>query len=402
MTTQVPAGAGPLTGIRVCDLTFFQAGPFCSMMLADMGAEVIKVEQPGVGEPGRSVDSVLINGEPAYFFAYNRNKKSITLNLREPAAREVLDRLVLASDVVLTNQRPAAVKKLGFDYERLSRLKPDLIYCAIAAFSHTGKAANKPGLDPIIQGVAGLMSLTGEAGGEPMLSGYAVSDTAAALHAYQGILLALLARERWGIGQKVEVVMVDASLTMLQGRDQMYFGTGVAPKPSGNANRHTAPSEPFRTQDGWINVIVMDDQRFVQFCGAIEMPELASDPHFAKNEARLANRAELAKILQERFLGAPSSVWLERLEAADVVCGPINDLGQILSDPLIREREMVVEVEHPKAGPIKVLGVPVKLSATPGQVRTPPPLLGEHTDEVLASLGYRNDEIESLRRGGVL
>jgi formyl-CoA transferase len=370
-----------LDGLRVIELTQVMAGPFCGQVLADMGADVIKVEPPDGGDQTRGS-----MGEAA-FRAVNRNKRSIALDLKQPDGQAVLHRLVAGADVLLEKYRPGVAARLNADYETLRKVNPRLIYASISGFGQTGPYAQRPGFDLIAQGVSGIMSVTGEPDGEPVKCGVPVSDLSAGLFCAVGILSALAARERTGEGQQIDTSLWEGALALSIWETAELWSTGRAPQPLGSAHRLTAPYQALRTRDGHITVGGNNQRLWERLCAAIGREDLPGDPRFATNPDRMANRPALAAELESALAARDTAEWVEDLLAAGVPAGPIHDYAQAVDDPHTRAREMVVEMEHPEAGTVYGLGIPVKLSATPGSIRRPPPLLGEHTDEILAELG---------------
>ncbi|MDP6086066.1 MAG: CoA transferase [Nitrospinota bacterium] len=395
--------AGALEGVRVLDLTRILAGPYATMMLADLGAEVIKVEIPGKGDDTRGWGPPFVSGESSYFMSINRNKKSLTLNLKDEKGKAILERFIERSDVVAENFRPGTMEKLGFGYDRVREINPRAVFASVSGFGHTGPLAERPGYDVVIQGEGGVMSLTGEPDGPPAKVGASIGDITAGMLACHGVLAALVARERTGTGQKVDIGMLDGQVALLTYQAGIFFSTGQAPRRLGNAHPSITPYETFECADGFINLGVGNDSLWVKFCDEIERPEWARDPRYEKNVDRVKNHDEVKALLDEILITRPRSVWLDKLNAAGVPCGSINTLDQVLTHPQVLARDMVVEVDHPVAGKTKLTGAPVKLSDTPAEIRTPPPLLGEHTDEVLTEvLGLSASEIEALRAGGVV
>ncbi|RMF83532.1 MAG: CoA transferase [Nitrospinota bacterium] len=393
----------PLEGIVVLDLTRVLSGPYCTMQLADMGAEVLKIEMPGRGDDTRHFGPPFRNGESAYFLSINRNKKSITLNLKSEKGKAILRRLIPQADILVENFRPGTLDNLGFGYETLSTLNPRLIYCAISGFGHTGPDRLRPGYDLVVQGEGGVMSLTGEPDGPPYKVGVSFADIVAGMVAVQGILLALLAREKSGKGQKVDISMLDCQVSLLTYQAGIYFFTGQSPFRMGNLHPTLAPYETFKCQDEYINVAVGNDSLWARFCQVIDLPHLQNDARFVTNEERVKNHAALKEILDRVFAQKTRQEWLTLLQEAGIPCGAIKTVAEVCNDPQVLAREMVVEIEHPTVGKTKVPGVPVKLSDTPGGVETPPPLLGEHTEEVLSRmLGLQADEIAALREEKVI
>jgi len=421
--------AGPLAGLVVCDLSTVLAGPYCTMLLADLGADVIKVEPPdgdgtrgwgppfaGASEPGAVYASgdpradPTYAGESAYFLAINRNKRGLRLDLKQALGREVLARLLARSDVLVENYRVGGLARLGFPDEELDGLNPRLVHLAISGYGTDGPLADRPGYDFIIQAAAGLMSITGESdasGGEPTKVGVAVSDLTTGMLGAVAVLAAVSGRDRPGSptsgrGQRIDLSILESTVAWLANQAANHLVGGTVPGRMGNQHPNITPYETFPTADGVIAVAVGSERQWRRFCGAIERPTLADDPRFVDNAVRLAHRTELREILVAVFAAAPSVAWLARLEAAEVPSGPINDLAAVFSDPQVLARRMVETVEHPTIGPVRVTGVPFKLAATPGSVRTAPPLLGQHTDEVLAWLGYDARESVALRRAKVV
>ena len=393
----------PLEGIRVLDFTRALAGPYCTMMLGDMGAEVIKVESPEGGDDSRAWAPPYIGQESAYFLSCNRNKRSITLNLRSDAAKKILTGLIKISDVVVENFRPGTMKKMGFPYETLKTINPRLIFCSITGFGAKGPEAQKPGFDLIAQGMSGFMSFTGEVGGGPIKVGVAIADINAGMFAAFGILTALYHRERTGEGQMVETSLFETMVAQLTFQAGRYFATGVAPKPEGNRHPLIAPYESFACQDGHINIAAGNDNLFFKLCSAIGLKEFEKDPRFQNNGLRVKNREALIPIIEAKTKTYKLKDLQKILDDAGIPNGPIWSLDQTLSSEQAYALEMVKEVDHPTCGKVKVTGVPVKLSKTPGAVELPPPTLGQHTKEVLTQvLGYSNSEVERLKKEGVI
>ena len=395
--------AGPLEGIRVVDLTRILAGPYCTMMLGDMGAEVIKIEHPEGGDDTRGWGPPFLNGVSTYFISINRNKKSLTLNLKDERGKELLRDLIRKGDVVVENFRPGALDKLGFSWEEIHRINPAVIFAALSGFGQTGPRRSEPGFDVVIQGEGGIMSITGEPDGPPSKFGASIADITAGMLAAQGVLLSLYHREKTGVGQMVDVGMLDGQVALLTYHANNYFGTGKLPPRRGNKHPSITPYEMYACKDGYFNLGVGNDSLWRRFCDAMGLGDIKEDPKFAINKDRVDNRLELQEILDAFFAEKTVGETLETLRGAGIPCGPINNLAQVLSEPQILAREMVVDVDVPVAGPTKVTGVPIKLSETPGAVRTPPPTLGQHTDEVLESvLGMDEAQRNALREDGVV
>ena len=395
--------AGPLEGIRVVDLTRILAGPYCTMMLGDMGAEVIKIEHPQGGDDTRGWGPPFLNGVSTYFISINRNKKSLTLNLKDERGKELLRDLIRKGDVVVENFRPGTLDKLGFSWEEIHRINPAVIFASLSGFGQTGPRKNEPGFDVVIQGEGGIMSITGEPDGPPSKFGASIGDITAGMLAAQGVLLSLYHREKTGVGQMVDVGMLDGQVALLTYHANNYFGTGKLPPRRGNKHPSITPYETYKCKDGYFNLGVGNDSLWRRFCDAMELAEIKEDPKFAVNKDRVDNRLELQEILDPFFAEKTVGETIETLRGAGIPCGPINNLEQVLNEPQILAREMVVDIDVPVAGPTKVTGVPIKLSETPGAVRTPPPTLGQHTDEVLESvLGMDEAQRDTLRKEGVV
>jgi crotonobetainyl-CoA:carnitine CoA-transferase CaiB-like acyl-CoA transferase len=390
-----------LDGLLMIDCTEVLAGPFCSMLLADMGVEAIKVERPGTGDNQRG-NGPHINGFPYPFTMVNRNKRSITVNLKRPEGQTIIHRLAERADIFLENFRPGTMEENGLGYETLRAINPRLIYASVSGFGQTGPYRERGGFDLIAQGMSGLMSVTGEPGRPPAKSGYPVTDLGAGLFCAYGILTALLAREKTGRGQRVDTSLFEAGIAFAVWQTAKYLGTGEPPGPMGSAHPLSAPYQAFRTADGYLIVGAGSQALFKRLCATLERDELVEDARFATPPARMENTALLAEELERSFTTRPAAEWMERLTAAGIPCGPIYDVAQMLEDPQARAREMVVEVEHPVAGPITTIGNPVKLSDTPWSYRTPAPVLGADTDAILRSLGYDEQTIERYRDEGII
>jgi CoA:oxalate CoA-transferase len=395
--------SGPLSGIRVLDLTRALAGPYCTMMLGDMGAEVIKVESPDGGDDSRTWAPPYIGQESAYYLSCNRNKKSITLNLRSETAKRVLTDLIKASDIVVENFRPGVMKKMGFSYEAIKAINSRAIFCSITGFGSKGPDSQKPGFDLIAQGMSGFMSFTGEVGGGPIKVGVAIADINSGMFAAYGILSALYHREKTGEGQMVETSLFETMVAQLTFQAGRFFATGTAPKPEGNRHPLIAPYESFPCQDGHINIAAANDSLFSKLCGAIGLSECLQDPRFQNNGLRVKNRQALIAILENKTKAYKLKDLQKILDDAGVPNGPIWSVDRVLTAEQTYALEMVKEIDHPTCGKIKVTGVPVKLSQTPGAVKLPPPTLGQHTEELLMGiLGYPKVAVEKLRREGAI
>jgi glutaryl-CoA transferase len=402
------ASSGPLSGTRIIDLSTVLAGPYATMILADLGADVIKIESPdgdatrGWGPPWVG-DLERGTRTAAYFLAVNRNKRAVRLDLKRPEGGDVLRRLLADADVLVENFRPGALDRLGFDDDALRSLNPRLVHLAISGYGRAGPAAGRPGYDFVIQAVGGLMSITGDAdedGGRPTKVGVAISDVVSGLYAAIGILGALLARA--DTGQRVDVSLLGSTLAILVNQAQNAFITGRSPGRRGNAHPNIVPYETFPTEDGELVVAVGSERQWLRFCEAIGLPALAEDPRFATNGGRVEHRDELRPIIAERMAGRPTVEWAAALDAAEVPNGAVAGIREAFDSPEAAELGMSVEVEHPALGVLRQVGIPIAFETTPGAIRSAPPLLGEHTDEVLVEAGFAAAEIEALRRDHVV
>jgi crotonobetainyl-CoA:carnitine CoA-transferase CaiB-like acyl-CoA transferase len=389
-----------LHGIRVIDLTQAMAAPFCTMNLADLGADVIKVEPPGGEDMRRGAAGR--NGHSGTFLAMNRNKRGITVDLKRPAGVEIVHRLVKTADVFVQNYRPGVAERLRVGWDDLRPINPRLIYCSISGFGATGPYAHRGGYDLIAQGMSGIMSVTGDEDGPPAKAGLPVADLAAGLFGAYGILCALEARERTGEGQLVDTSLLEAALALTVWESTEYWVTGRAPTRLGSAHRLAAPYQALRASDGWFTVGANNDKLFEAFCRAIERPDVARDARFAGSRDRLRHRAALIAEIEKTTSGGSRRHWIERLDAAGVPAGPINTYPEALGDPHTLAREMVVDLVHPGAGPIKALGVPVKLADTPGAVDRAAPLLGQDNAAILTEIGYSDADQRALAGQGVI
>jgi crotonobetainyl-CoA:carnitine CoA-transferase CaiB-like acyl-CoA transferase len=381
--------AGALDGLRVLELTHVMAGPFCGQVLADMGADVIKVEPPGGDSSRRSMGT-------SAFLAVNRNKRSLALDLKDASHRAAFLRLADGADVVLENNRPGVTERLGVDYATLSERNPRLVYASISGFGQTGPYAQRAGYDLIAQGLSGVMSVTGEPGGDPIKCGIPIGDLSAGLFCAVGILSALAARERTGRGQLVDTSLFEGALALSVWEAAELFSTGRVPQKLGSAHRLTAPYQALRTADGHLTVAGNTQRQWERLCAVIGREELPADPRFATNDDRMANRAELVAELEAALAPDGTEEWVARLEEAGIAAGPIHDYAEVFADPHTQARDMEVTTEHPEEGTVRGLGIPVKLSDTPGSVRRAAPLLGEHTEEVLLEAGLTPEEIGAL------
>jgi formyl-CoA transferase len=389
-----------LDGLRVLDVTQVMAGPFCAMLLSDLGADVIKVEPPS-GDSTRQMPGAVAGDSPS-FNAVNRGKRSVVLDLKTAGGRDAFVRLARSTDIVIENYRPGVMAALGLDYPTLSALNPRVIYASISGYGQTGPSRDKGGFDLIAQGVAGIMSVTGEAGGAPVKAGVPLTDLGAGLFATVGILAALEARHRTGVGQHVDTALVDAGVALSVWEATEYFsGIGV-PQALGSAHRMNAPYQAIRCADGFITLGAANERLFRRLCDVLGHADWTTMPEFADNANRVRNREALAARIESITAEHPRSHWLALLEANDIPCGPINDYAQVFADPQVRAREMVVEVDHPTLGRLRTLGSPLKMSGTPPDVRRRAPLLGEHTNAVLREAGFRDEEIAALREAGAI
>jgi len=379
----------PLDGIRVVDLTQVMGGPFCTMQLGDLGADVIKVEPPA-GDLARSMGGAELRmpgSDNAPFFALNRNKRSIVLDLTQDRDRAVFGALVKTADVLVESFRPGVMKRLGADYETMSAINSRLVYASISGFGQTGPYADRPGFDLIAQGMSGVMSVTGEPGGPPMKSGVPIADLSVGLYAANGVLAALIARSKTGRGQYIDTSLFEAALGMSVWETTEYWATGESPHALGSAHRLSAPYQAFRTSDGYMTLAALTQSHWQRLCATIGRDDLATDPRFETNADRMANRQALVREIEGALAGRTTAEWVERILAAGVPAGPIYDFARVFSDPHTRARHMIEEIEHPVAGRVKTLGFPLKMSDTPPRVRRAPPLLGQHTAEILRELG---------------
>jgi formyl-CoA transferase len=406
--------SGILDGYRVLDLTRVLAGPWATQSLADLGAEVIKVERPGQGDDTRSWGPPFLKDrdgrdtrDAAYYLACNRGKKSLTLDIASPEGRSIARSLALKSDVVVENFKVGDLARHGLDYASLAQANPGIVYCSITGFGQDGPYRDRPGYDFMVQGLGGLMSVTGERddlpGGGPQKVGVAVSDLFTGMYAATAILAALLHRGKTGVGQHIDMALLDVQVAMLANLSSAYFASGEAPQRMGNAHQAIVPYHVFRARDDFLIVAVGNDTQFAKFCAVIGAPEWAADPRFATNPQRVRHRDLLVAMISERMRARSAREWLELLEPSGVPCGPINDLAQVFADPQVRHRAMRVTAPHPAAGEVHMVANPIKFSATPIPHDRPPPLLGEHTEEVLRGvLGMQAGEIAALREKGAI
>jgi crotonobetainyl-CoA:carnitine CoA-transferase CaiB-like acyl-CoA transferase len=402
--------AGPLSHIRVLDLSRVLAGPWAGQNLADLGAEVIKVERPKIGDDSRAFGPPWVKDragkdtkDSAYFTSANRGKKSITVNISSPAGQEIVRELARSSDVLIENYKFGDLTRYGLGYDDLKAVNPRLIYCSVTGFGQTGPYRERPGYDFMIQGMGGMMSVTGERGGEPMRAGVPVADIITGMYASIAICAALAHRAESGKGQHLDLALLDSQIALLAYQNTNYFATGTPPKRIGNLHPNIVPYQPFHTADGEVIIACGNDNLYRKFCEAAGCPELAGDARFATNGKRVENRAKLTRLLQEIFARRPTREWLELLEAAGVPNGPINNVAQVFEEPQVRARGVRVELEHPVAGKLPTVASPMRFSGTPVEHRLAPPLLGAHTEEILRErLGKSAAQIAALRAEGAI
>ncbi len=394
---------GPLAGVTVLDLTRVLSGPYCTMILGDMGARVIKLEQPERGDDTRAWGPPFVEGESAYFLSINRNKLSVTLDFKHPDGRRLLDSLIDRADVLVENFRPGTLDKIGLGHAEAARRWPRLVYCSVSGFGQTGPKRKLPGYDAVVQAEGGLMSITGPGDGTPYRLGVAIADIVSGMFAAQGVTLALLSRERTGRGQLVDVAMLDSVAALLTYQAGIYFATGTAPTRMGNRHPTIVPYETFEASDGDFVIAVGNDEQWRRFCAVTGLDALATDPRYATNAARVSGYDALRPLLADHLRTRTRQAWIETLTSAGVPCGSVRDLGEVLTDPHLVAREMISRLPHPVAGEVGTLGTPIKLSDTPGTLRIAPPTIGQHTDEVLQNdLHLDLAEIDRLRRERVI
>lgn len=388
--------AKPLEGLVVLDMTRVLAGPYTGMILADMGADVLKIEALGHGDDSRAFGP-FVNGESAYYMSLNRGKRSMTLNLKSENGKEILKELVKKADVLLENFRGGTMDKLGLGYDVLKEINPKLIYSACTGFGMTGPYKTDPAYDVIVQGMGGVMSITGEAGGEPMKCGASIGDITAGLFSAIGVMIALYNRDKTGKGQLVDVSMLDCQVAILENAISRYTNAGVIPKPIGNRHSSITPFQALKTSDGYVIIAVGNDKLWEKFCGLIERPDLFADERYKTNPLRTQNVETLSVELTKTFVTKTTDEWLALIKNAGIPVGPINDVSRVIRDPAVIARDMIVTTKHPVAGEVKMAGVPIKLSDTPGSVDAPAPTLGQHTVELLKEyLGYDDEKIKAL------
>jgi len=392
----------PLDGVRVLELAQIMAGPTTGMMLADLGADVIKVEKLPGGDDSRGYREPRVGGVSAPFMVLNRNKRGIALDLKHPKGKAVLLRLVESADVLTENYRRGTLEKLGLGYDVLSKVNPALIYCAVSGYGRSGPMADRGGFDLIAQGFSGLMSITGEPGRPPVKPGNSVADINAGILAALGVLAAYVQRLKTGRGQVVETSLMEAALQQTYWHAAIYFATGRSPGPLGSSHVLAAPYQAFRTADGYVNIGGANQSNWERICDVLGHAEWKTDPRFATNDGRMANLTALVDEMESVLSTRPSREWIAAFDAAGVPAGPVHSIGEALEHPQVAAREMVVELEHPRAGRTRALGFPIALSETPARVTRPAPTLGQHTREVLADAGYSDAEIDALIAEGVV
>ncbi|MBD3949096.1 CoA transferase [Tuanshanicoccus lijuaniae] len=390
-----------LQGLKVVDMTRVLAGPYATMLLADMGADVLKIEMPGKGDDSRAYGPY-VNGESAYFMSINRNKRSLTLNLKNEDAKEILIKLIKEADVLVENFRPGTMEKLGLGYDVLREINPKLIYAASSGFGHSGPYSKRPAYDGVVQAMGGIMSITGEKDGRPTRVGPSIGDVTAGLFTAIGILGALNYRNETGKGQKVDVAMLDGQVAILENAVARYFATGTSPKPAGNVHTSIFPFQPFETVDGEIMIAAGNDNLFRKLWHVFGDESVADDPRFKTNPLRGENYDEMIALITEETKKKTTQEWQTLLDEAGVPNGPINNIEMVVNDPQIKAREMILEVNHPVAGQTFLPGVPIKMSETQGYIRKAAPVLGEDTEDILMNLGYSENEIQRLREEGAI
>jgi CoA:oxalate CoA-transferase len=392
---------GMLNDIKILDLTTFLSGPYCTMVLSDMGAQVVKVEAPLTGCATRR-NPPFINGESAYFMSLNRGKEGITLNLKSEQGKKIFWQLVACSDVLVENFRPGVMKRLGFDYEKIAGVNPKMVYASISGFGNTGPDKEKGAYDMVIQGYGGIMSITGYPGGDPVRVGYSIADLAAGIYAALAITGALHARNQLHRGQHLDLSMFDCQVALMENAVARYFATGNIPAPLGSRHPSIVPFQAFKSNNGYFTVTASTDEQFNNLCDALGLAEVRNDERFMSKPDRVKNVDAIVEILGRLFAENSKEHWIELLEKRGVPCGPINNVKEVVESPQVKAREMIIELDHPKAGRIKTVGSPIKASLTPGAAQGPSPLLGQHTESVLSRLGYSHEEIESFRAEGIV
>ncbi|TMC79137.1 MAG: CoA transferase [Chloroflexi bacterium] len=393
---------GALDGIRVVDLTGALAGPYCTLMLADHGADVVKIEMPGAGDESRQWAPPHINGVSAYFLAINRNKRSVTSDLKHPDGKRILERLIERADVVVENFSPGVLSRLAFPDDRIRAMNRRAVICHVSGFGQDGPGRAWAAYDLVVQGMGGVMSLTGQPGGDPVMVGVPQADMVAGMFAAFAIVAALEARHRTGEGQVIDATMIGGQVALLSRQAARYFADGTVPRPEGNVHASIVPYQTFRAADGFVNICCANNALFERLCRAIDLEDLLDDSRFADNGSRVKHRDVLVPLIAARVHRMTKSEMVRKLREANVPVGPIHDLAEVFNDPVVRHLGLIAEVDHPVAGRVRAPGIPVRMSETPGSVRRAPPLLGEHTDEVLRELGYAPDDIKKLHADGAV
>ncbi|HEX5164052.1 MAG TPA: CaiB/BaiF CoA-transferase family protein [Thermomicrobiales bacterium] len=394
--------AGPLSGVRVLDLSRVLAGPYCTMILGDLGADVIKVEQPGKGDDTRAWGPPWAGTESAYYLTVNRNKRGITVDLKSPEGQQIIRDLAAKSDIVVENFKLGTLERMGIGYEQLREVNPRLIWATVSGYGPDGPWADRPGYDFIVQGESGIMAITGEPDGDPMKVGVAIVDVTTGMFTVIGILAALRARDASGAGQRVDTSLLTSAVAWLANVGQSHLVSGKPAKRYGNAHASIVPYQVFKARDQYITIGVGNDRQFASLCSVLGIPEIAHDQRFATNPLRVENRDELIEILQSRFETGDAEDWLEACYRAGIPSGKINTVEQVFEHPQVLARDMLVEIEHAQAGMLKMAGIPYQLSGSPASIRLAPPTLGQHTDEVLRELGRSDDEIRSMHESGAI
>ena len=393
---------GALAGIRVVDLTRALAGPYCTLMLADHGADVVKIEIPGTGDETREWAPPHMNGISAYYLAINRNKRSVTLDLKHPDAKRVLERMIERADAVVENFSPGVLGRLGFPDDRVRAMNRRVILCHISGFGQDGPGRAWAAYDLVVQGMGGVMSLTGPPDGDPVMVGVPQADIVAGMFAAFAIVAALEARHRTGEGQVIDATMIGGQVALLSRQAARYFADGTVPRPEGNVHASIVPYQTFKAVDGFVNICCANNALFERLCRAIDLEDLLEDARFADNGSRVANRHELTALIDARVSRMKKADLVRKLREVNVPVGPINDLHEVFTDPVVRHLGLIAEVDHPTAGRVRAPGIPVRLSGTPPSVRSHPPLLGEHTDQILEELGFTSAEVAKLRADGAV
>ena len=390
-----------LSGIKVIDLTSFLSGPFCTMTLSDMGANVIKIENPDEGCPTRQTPP-FVNGQSAYFMSLNRGKKGVTLNLKDSQGKDILRKLLQDADVLVENFRPKVMDRLGFGYDEVVKINSRIIFASISGFGQYGPDSKKGAFDMVIQGAGGVMSITGNPGGDPVRVGYSIGDLAASLYAVIAIVGALRVRELTGEGQYLDISMFDCQIALLENAIARYNATNEIPGPLGSRHPSIVPFQAFKAQDGYFIVTASTDEQFKHLCDVVGLADLPQDKRFSTKPNRVKNREALIPILNDVLRKQTKEYWIRKLEENAVPCGPINNIKEVIESPHTKAREMVVTIEHPVEGALKTAGIPIKASKTPLSVQGPAPLLGKHTDMILSQLGYSENEIATLKNNKII